>query len=240
MNRRIPSLILSTLAFLLSTGSSVAEDAQKAKPSIPTISEKTSSMEMRQGFFDFYWDHTEGEIWLRINQWDEEFLYVNALATGMGSNDIGLDRNQLGGTRIVKFQRVGKKVLLIQPNYDYRAVSDNAEERRSVEEAFAQSVLWGFKVEAETNGEVLVNLTKFLLRDAHGIVSRLKNSKPKQGDYAVDDSRSAIYLEKHSIGDATRSVHDAGDTWDAQLSADDHRVTHRGADIDDHTPRGHE
>ncbi len=153
-------------------------------------------MEKRSGFIDYYWDATEGEIWLEIDQWDEEFLYVNALASGVGSNDIGLDRNQLGRERIVKFQRVGKKVLMVQPNYDYRAVSDNPEEAKSVEEAFAQSVLWGFKVEAEEDGRVLVNLTKFLLRDAHGIVGRLKNSKPKQGDYAVDDSRSAIYLER--------------------------------------------
>lgn len=168
----------------------------QAKDAMPSIEDKTEGMENRPGFFDFYWDKEEGEVWLLVEKWDSEFLYVNALATGVGSNDIRLDRNQLGENRVVKFQRIGRKVLLVQPNYDYRAVTDNVEERRSVEEAFAQSVLWGFKVEAETQDQVLINITPFLLRDAHGIVSILKNSKPKQGDYAVDDSRSAIYLER--------------------------------------------
>lgn len=183
-------------AFLGLGAQSFAQEEGQKKASPPSIAEKTSEMEKRSGYFDFYWDATEGEIWLEIANWDEEFLYVNALASGVGSNDIGLDRNQLGQERVVKFQRVGKKVLMVQPNYRFRAVSDNPEEAKSVEEAFAQSILWGFKVESEEDGKVLVNLTPFLLRDAHGIVGRLKNSKPKQGDYSVDGSRSAIYLER--------------------------------------------
>ncbi|HRJ16314.1 MAG TPA: zinc-dependent metalloprotease, partial [Saprospiraceae bacterium] len=105
-----------------------------------------------------------------------------------------MDRNQLGDTRIVKFHRVGPKILLVQPNYDFRAVSNNADERRSVADAFAQSAIWGFKVEAEENGRVLVDFTPFLLRDAHGVVARLKSSN--QGTYRVEDSRSAIYMER--------------------------------------------
>lgn len=159
-----------------------------------SISAKTAGMKAFPGYFSFYWDEKEGRIWLEINRWDEEVLYVNSLAAGVGSNDIGLDRNQLGDTRIVKFQRVGPKVLLLQPNYNYRAVSNNADERRSVADAFAQSALWGFKVEAEENGRVLVDFTPFLLRDAHGVVARLKTNN--QGTYRPDDSRSAIYLEQ--------------------------------------------
>ena len=129
-----------------------------------------------------------------MDEWDTEFLYVNSLAAGIGSNDIGLDRNQLGSSRIVKFVRSGPKVLLMQPNYDFRAISDEPDERRSVAEAFASSVLWGFKAEAESAGRVLIDLTPFLLHDAHGIARRLKGSG--QGAYQADASRSAVYLER--------------------------------------------
>ena len=77
---------------------------------------------------------------------DKEFLYVNSLAQGVGSNDIGLDRGQLGNERVVKFQKAGNKLLLIQPNQNYRAITDNDLERKSIEQAFAKSVLFGFKI----------------------------------------------------------------------------------------------
>ncbi len=161
---------------------------------LPAIAEKAKGAEAHAGYFNFYWDAQEGKIWLEVDEWDTEFLYVNSLAAGIGSNDIGLDRNQLGSSRIVKFVRSGPKVLLMQPNYDYRAISDEPDERRSVAEAFAASVLWGFKAEAESAGKVLIDLTPFLLHDAHGIARRLKGSG--QGAYQVDATRSAVYLER--------------------------------------------
>lgn len=158
-----------------------------------SITEKTSEMEKYTGYFPFYWDEAGGKIWLEIDKVDTEFLYVHSLPAGLGSNDIGLDRNQLGRTRIVKFKRVGPKVLLIQPNYGYRATSDNPKERKAVKDAFAQSVIWGFNVEAEGDGVVLIDLTPFLMRDAHGVTARIKRSR--QGDFKLDQSRSAIYME---------------------------------------------
>jgi hypothetical protein len=149
-------------------------------------------MQKYEGWFNFYWDEKEGKIWLEIDKFDTEFLYIESLQAGIGSNDIGLDRGQLGLERVVKFSRSGNKVLLTHLNYGYRATSENPEERRAVEDAFAQSVLWGFKVEAEENGKVLTDATQFLLQDAHNVVSTLKNRK--QGTYRLDESRSAIYL----------------------------------------------
>jgi len=160
---------------------------------LPSIADKTKNMKAYTGYFNYYWDDKEGKIWIEIDKWESEFLYVNSLTAGVGSNDIGLDRNQLGSDRIVKFVRSGPKVLLQQPNYDYRAVSDNPDERRSVAEAFASSILWGFKAEAESEGKALVDFTPFLLRDAHGVAARLRNAR--QGNYQVDASRSAVYLE---------------------------------------------
>src|SRR5215204_2383822 len=126
---------------------------QAQKPQ--TLTEKVAGMEKFPGFFPFYWDAKAGKIWLEIDKWNTEFLYVHSLPAGIGSNDIGLDRGQLGGERVVKFEKRGPKILLVEPNYRYRAVTENAAERNAVEEAFAKSILWGFKVEAEDNGKVL-------------------------------------------------------------------------------------
>ena len=158
------------------------------------ITKHTKNMLHSEGFFDFYQDDKQGKIWLLIDKLDEEFLYINSLAAGLGSNDIGLDRGQLGNTRIVKFIRSGHKILLIQPNQDFRAVSDNPEEKRAVEEAFAQSVLWGFTIKASSKNHHLVDATDFLLRDAHNVVGTL--ARTKQGAYKVDASRSAIYPKR--------------------------------------------
>ncbi len=201
MARIVPSVTDSSMRnltllllcfFTLFAGTSVR--AQKAAKKTPTIAEKIRSLEKMEGYFNFYWSATEGKVYLEIDRFDEDFLYVNSLAAGLGSNDIGLDRNQLGNTRVVRFKHVGPKVMLQQPNLDYRAVSDNIDEVNSVRDAFAQSVIQGFKVVAQTGETVLIDLTPMLLSDAHGVSDRL--SGQRQGNFKVDASRSAIYLER--------------------------------------------
>ncbi len=124
----------------------------------------------------------------------EAFLYTSSLAAGVGSNDIGLDRGQLGGQHVVSFYRSGNKLLLIEDNQYYRADSENAAERKAVEEAFAKSVLWGFEIQG-TEAEVHnIDLSAFLLRDAHGVAETLADTD--QGSYRVDAQRSAIYKEE--------------------------------------------
>ncbi|HEY5915936.1 MAG TPA: zinc-dependent metalloprotease, partial [Chryseolinea sp.] len=142
----------------------------------------------------FYYDVKQDKILLAIDKFDTEFLHINSLTAGVGSNDIGLDRGQLGGERIVKFERRGPKVLMVEPNYRYRAISDNADEKRAVQEAFAQSVLWGFNVEAEDAGKVLVDASNFFLQDMHDVVKTLRSTN--QGNYSLDKSRSAFYLPR--------------------------------------------
>jgi hypothetical protein len=174
------------LLILLSVNFIFIANAQKATD----IATATKGLTVYKGYFNFYWDENTGKILLEVDKLNTEFLYVNSLPSGVGSNDLGLDRGQIGDSRIVKFVKSGPKVLLVQPNYAYRAVSNNADERKSVEEAFAQSVLWGFKAEAQEDGKVLIDFTPFLLRDAHHIADRLGS----QGSYSLDDSRSAVYM----------------------------------------------
>ncbi|HEX8837886.1 MAG TPA: zinc-dependent metalloprotease [Candidatus Acidoferrum sp.] len=162
----------------------------------PTIGEKTAGMQKLPGYFNLYWDAKQGKLWLEIDKWGTEFLYQTGLPAGIGSNDIGLDRGQLGATRIVRFDRSGPKVLLVQENFHYRAVSKDPDERRAVRDSFAESTLWGFTVAAEERAEVqdrvLVDATDFFLRDAKGVADSLRHLR--QGAYRAEGSRCAIYL----------------------------------------------
>src|SRR5690242_10484376 len=157
-----------------------------------TITEKVAGMEKFPGYFPFYWEAKTGKLWLEIDKWNTEFLYVESLPAGIGSNDIGLDRGQLGNSSIVRFDRSGPRVLLVAPNYYFRAVSNNPDERIAVKDAFAESTLWGFEVAAEEGGRVLVDATNFFLRDVHEVTNVLQRTQ--QGNYRLDASRSAFYL----------------------------------------------
>ncbi|MEO1214873.1 MAG: zinc-dependent metalloprotease [Bacteroidota bacterium] len=191
------TLVLSLWITALFIGCTTAQQVSQSPspsntPQKDPFTAKTENLKAFEGYFDFFYDEKSGKIMLSIDRFDQEFLYVNSLTAGVGSNDIGLDRGQLGNTRVVKFIRSGPKVMLIQPNQRYRAVTNNADEKRSVEEAFAQSVIWGARVEAEKEGKVLVDLTPFLLRDSHNLSGRLQRGR--QGSYRLDANRSAIYL----------------------------------------------
>jgi hypothetical protein len=147
-----------------------------------------------EGYFTFYYDDTTDKIFLQIEDLNTEFLYVRSLSEGIGSNDIGLDRGQLGDGVVVHFKKAGNKLLLIQPNQEYRAITDNIEEKKSVKQAFAKSVLHGFIIKEAENGLFLVDATSFFMRDAHGVANTL--ARNKQGSYSLDASKSAFHMER--------------------------------------------
>ncbi len=165
-----------------------------AQDEIPSIADKTAGMEHLEGYFDVYWDDDTGKLYWEIDKFDEEFLYAVSLSSGLGSNPVGLDRGQLGGRHILEAKRVGPRVLLMEPNYTYRALSDNPAEVQAVKDAFAPSVHWGFGIEAETGGSVLVDATGFFLRDTHGAAARIQRSG--QGSFALDSSRSVFHMPR--------------------------------------------
>jgi len=159
-----------------------------------TITERVSGLEKFDGFFTFYWSEREGKIYLEVDSWNRDFLAVSYLSRGMGSNDVGLDRGKIGAQKLVSFFRSGNKVLLIQPNLDYRAYSRDSLEVRAVYESFATSVIWGFTVVAEEKGRVLIDITDFLLSDQNQIQAVLKYAG--QGSYHLDASRSALNMDR--------------------------------------------
>jgi hypothetical protein len=160
-------------------------------PALRTIEDRTASMRKLDGFFPLYWDSAGGQLFMEIPRLNSEVLHVMGLGAGLGSNDIGLDRGGLMGSRIVMFERTGPRVMMVQPNYDFRSSSTNPAEVRAVRDAFARSILWGFQVAAESDGgrRVLVELTDFLIRDANNIAQRMT-----PGSYRLDNTRSSIYM----------------------------------------------
>lgn len=187
-------------------------------PIAKMLSEKLGDPEKREGLLDFYVDRKAGKIWLELpaprgetgeamddgmpeSKNDEadvanegivgEFLYVEGLLTGLGSNPVGLDRGQLGETRLVVFRRLGNRLLVEQPNLGFRALSDDPRERRATRQSFADSVLWAGTIEERSpDGRSLVDFTSFLIRDAHGVSAQLKQTG--QGNYRLDSDRSAV------------------------------------------------
>ena len=187
----MPRLLVAALV-LFAVGcaapASVAPPSESSRPGVPSIDAKTAGMERQGGFVPVWWDADEGTVWLSVPL-DTDLLYSVALAAGLGSNDVGLDRGQLGSERVVRFERVGRRVLLVQPNLRFRADTDNAAERTAVADAFAPSVVWGFDVVAASGGRVLIDATDFVVRDAHGVADQLRQTG--QGTFALDKSRSA-------------------------------------------------
>ena len=170
---------------------------------IPTLSELTGDLERRDGLLPLWLDHRTGTVWLEVpapgagegrsGNLVGRYLYVEGLVTGLGSNPVGLDRGQLGESRVVALRWVGNRLLLEAENLRYRALSENPQETRAVEESFADSVLWAGELAALEEDRALVDLTPFLLADSHGVEGTLRRTG--QGTYSLDRSRSAVDLE---------------------------------------------
>jgi Met-zincin/Domain of unknown function (DUF5117) len=191
MKRAVVVFVLLLFATLAHAQGPSAETQMKAPPS---IAQKTAGMQKFPGFFTYYWDARDGKLWLQVDKWNTEFLYYESLPNGVGSNDIGLDRGQPGKTEVVHFERSGPRVLLVAENERYRAVTDDLEQQSAVQQAFAQSVIWGFEAGAADGDSVLVDATPFFLSDVHEVAAKLATLK--QGNYRVDPSRSAVYLPR--------------------------------------------
>ena len=186
MNRASVGLtLLAAAAFAVS-----ARAAEETDKPLPTIEAFTAELRGIPGLLDLWWNARTGTLWLRVDALDEPLLYLTSLAAGVGSNDLGLDRGMLGSTRLVEFRRVGHRVLLVEPNVMYRAVSDHPGEQRAVREAFAESVIAGFSIGAMSDSSVLVDITPLIVGDALDIPARLKSLS--QGEYKLDTDRSGV------------------------------------------------
>jgi hypothetical protein len=188
VRRSFPAML--SLALTLALAATPALAQQRASGPLPSIADATAGMERMDGLLPLYWNADLGQLWMEIPTMGEEIIHYVGYGAGLGSNDLGLDRGALRGSRIVRFERVGRKVMMVQPNYDFRASSTNPDEVRAVRDAFARSILWGFTAEAETDGRVLVDMTDFLIRDPINAGGQMR-----PGTYRLDDSRSSVFRE---------------------------------------------
>jgi hypothetical protein len=184
--------ILLICLLVLSSFTSFSHAAEHKPPA--TIEAFTESFSKQDGFFTFYHDQTNGDYYLQVPKNSQPFIFQTSLPWGLGSNDIGLDRGQLGETRLSSFHIQGDKALLMQHNTNYRAQTENVAERQSVNEAFADAVLYGFNIVASSDSHVLIDYTPYLLSDVHGVTQRLAGTE--QGQFKVDTQRSVVYPER--------------------------------------------
>ena len=178
-------VILLILLNVISPGFSSGQ--KRAKADVVDV----SSFKKQIGFFSFDWDPGQGRLWLRFKEFQKPFLYVTSLASGLGSNPVGLDRGQLGATRVVQFRRVGARVFLEQLNLKYRASSQNRMEKIAVQDSFASSILWAADLQQSSDGSPMVDLTSLVVRDAHDCVGKL--SANGQGNYSFSKERSLFF-----------------------------------------------
>ena len=184
--------LIGTLVLLTACTTTAPPPAAPAPLNPPTVPPSVTKLD---GFIPVQWNESDGKLLMEIPRFNEELIWQVSLAAGVGSNPIGLDRSQLGATHLIRFERVGPRVLMVEPNQNFRAISNDPSERRAVEQSFASSILAGFKVESTTpSGGVIVDATEFFLSDAHGVARRLRDAQ--QGNYSLDRNRSAIYLPR--------------------------------------------
>lgn len=176
--------------FLFAVSCNALKNNKSDEPELSKFDKLISGKEKFSGFLNYYWDSEKGKIYLEIDKLNEELIYVSYLSAGLGSNDIGLDRGQIGNSKIIKFEKIGNKIMVFEPNYKFRATSDNEAEKKAVKDAFAHSIIHGFEIEASNDWSHLVDATDFFIRDAHNVSKRLKQSK--EGSYSLDKSRSVF------------------------------------------------
>ena len=148
-----------------------------------------------EAFLSPTFDAEAGRVTLRLPPADADGVHVECLhlvgiETGLGANDVGLDRGQMRGARLVRFRRLGSRVALELVNLGFRADGAPEAESAAVAQSFATSVLFAAEPDArDGSGAVTLDITPLLTRDLHGIAAALAGSG--QGSYSVDAARSA-------------------------------------------------
>lgn len=217
---RLAALLLAGLALL-------ALSAPAARAQQEPFAEVTGGLDRQEGFFPLYHDVDGGRLLMEVPADGPEFLYLVSQATGIGSDDLGLDRGEIGSEYLARFERSGDRVFLTLQNPEFRAASDpDPELRRSVEESFPTSRIGSLEVLAEEDGRLLVDATPLFLRDAVGIAEDL--AEEGEGSFEVDEERSTIHAPRTKAFPENTEV-EAALTWSAEDP---------GPEVSGHAPDG--
>lgn len=166
--------------------------AGSAAPGAVRFSAKTAGMERHDGFIPIYLDTKQGKILLDIPRDSMRALMFVGLATGLGSNPIGLDRGAGGNSYVARFDRNGNSVLVVFENWNYRSSAvDNPAHLRTIAESFPPSTAAALPVIADEAGRMLVDATEFFMRDWNDVSATLTASN--EGSYSIARDRSSVY-----------------------------------------------
>ena len=153
---------------------------------------RTAGMQRHDGFIPIHVDQRQGKLYLELPRDSTRALFFLTLATGLGSNPIGLDRGASVADYVARFDRSGSSVLVVFENWAYRSSAlDDAAHQRSIAESFPPSTVAALPLLAEENGRLLVDATEFFLRDWTDVGGQLARSN--EGSYSVARDRSSIH-----------------------------------------------
>src|SRR4051794_18216261 len=185
MNIRALSAPALFLVFFACAGApAVSQQPTPVQPATaPTNASRTAGLERRDGFIPILLDNKQGKIYLEIPRDSMQALMMTSLATGLGSNPIGLDRGSNSDTYVVRFDRNGDRVLAVLENWNYRSsASDNSAHQRTIAEAFPPSTAGSLPIISQENGKVVVDATDFFMRDWNDVVGTI--SANNEGSYS--------------------------------------------------------
>lgn len=201
----------------------------------PTLAAQVAGLEAKPGFLDLYADPKGGRVLAVLPAPGADgvgvrFIYSTGLTAGLGSNPIGLDRGNASSGEIVRFRRIGDKVVAEQENWRYRATSGRAAEQKSVQQSFATSFLWSTGIEAaDADGRLLVDLTGFLTRDAGDFGAALAfgegaGSYSLAADRSMPDTSSVLSFPDNAEIDAFLTFETAKPNAETRATAADGRA----------------
>lgn len=171
MKRRLLALLLAATPALVA--------AQPAPP--PGPAQLLQGTVAQTGLLPVNVDRRQGRIIVSLPAPDADgisgrFVYVASLETGLGSAPVGLDRGLAGGSKILVFRRVGRKIVAEIENLRFRSSTGTPAEQAGVRDSFAYSTIWMGDIAGETpDGRLLVDLSSFLTRDEMGIAQAIKD-----------------------------------------------------------------
>ncbi|MFN2445212.1 MAG: zinc-dependent metalloprotease [Vicinamibacterales bacterium] len=179
----------AAIAFALVASFSPVDTYAQQAPAT-TIAERTGGLQRVDGFVPFYWDAARGRVLIEVPGLSQDVLYYVSAASGAGSVELPFDRGILTDS-VIRFERSGPRVLVVEQNLRYRAVGGDAALVENVRDSFASSVLAALAVEADEGGRLLVDATPLFLRDAADVEGRLR--RVNQGTFRFDAARSGFY-----------------------------------------------
>jgi len=229
---RILPFLLIVFAVLEQVPASAEDESASDGPDSSRVSfaEATEGLALAEGFIDIYSSPEKGKALALLPAAGPEsqppgvflrFIHAQRLTAGLGSNPLGLDRGWGNSGRILRFRRIGDRVIAEVENHRYRAVTENALEREAVDDSFATSFVWSTEIITEdTEGRPLIDLAGLLTADTLGLARTLSGDGGKFSrvdDRSLPDAGSVLVFPDNVEIDAWVTF--GGDEPGAQIRA---------------------